>query len=181
MNQSVVAKRYALALFQLATEKQMIDEIQGQLEIVQQVFKDNPELLDVLTHPKITVERKKQFVHTALAELAPTVQNTIFLLLERHRIEIVEDIVAEYRFLANEVRGVADAIVYSVKPLTAEEEKAISESFASKVGKHTLNISNIVDKSLIGGVKLRIGNRIYDGSISSKLETIHRGLLAHRS
>ncbi|MEI4528181.1 F0F1 ATP synthase subunit delta [Priestia megaterium] len=181
MSQPAVAKRYALALFQLATEKQMIDEMQDQLQIVEEVFAKTPELMDVLTHPKITIERKKQFVSEAFAELSPTVQHTVLLLLERHRIQIVSEMVQEYRFLANEVRGVADATVYSVKPLSADEKRVISQSFASKVGKHTLNISNIVDKSLIGGVKLRIGNRIYDGSISSKLETIHRGLLAHRS
>ncbi|MED3920057.1 F0F1 ATP synthase subunit delta [Priestia aryabhattai] len=181
MSQPAVAKRYALALFKLATEKQMIDEMQDQLQIVEEVFAKTPELMDVLTHPKITIERKKQFVSEAFAELSPTVQHTVLLLLERHRIQIVSQMVQEYRFLANEVRGVADATVYSVKPLSADEKRAISQSFASKVGKHTLNISNVVDKSLIGGVKLRIGNRIYDGSISSKLETIHRGLLAHRS
>jgi len=108
MSQPAVAKRYALALFQLATEKQMIDEMQDQLQIVEEVFAKTPELMDVLTHPKITIERKKQFVSEAFAELSPTVQHTVLLLVERHSIQIVSQMLQEYRFLANEVRGVAD-------------------------------------------------------------------------
>ena len=62
---------------------------------------------------------------------------------------------------ANEEKGIAEATVYSVRPLTADETEAISASFAAKVGKHSLNIENIVDTDLLGGLKIRIGNRIF--------------------
>lgn len=181
MSQSAVAKRYALALFQLASEKQSIDALQEELDVVETVFAQNDDLIEVLTHPKISTNRKKDLVRQTFSTLTETVQNTLLLLLDRHRIQVVGEITREYRALANEARGVAAATVYSVKALSSDEERAISETFAPKVGKHSLYISNVIDKSLIGGVKLRIGNRIYDGSISGKLESVHRELLAHRS
>ena len=61
--------------------------------------------------------------------------------------------------------------------LTEEETKAISTTFAKKLGKKDLRIENIVDSNLLGGIKLRIGNRIYDGSLQGKLERLERQLL----
>ncbi|WP_110112619.1 F0F1 ATP synthase subunit delta [Bacillus sp. CGMCC 1.16541] len=181
MSNELVAKRYALALFQLANEQNMVDQIEDQLLVVKQVFVENKDLLELLTHPKVELETKKQMVSSAFAGLVPFVQNTLFLLLERHRVHSTVGVINEYVTLANEARGIAQATVYSVKPLSEDEEKALSGAFARKVGKQSLRISNVVDKSLIGGVKLRIGNRIYDGSIHGKLERIHRELLANRS
>lgn len=59
MSQSAVAKRYALALFQLASEKQSIDALQEELDVVEAVFAQNDDLIEVLTHPKISTNRKK--------------------------------------------------------------------------------------------------------------------------
>lgn len=86
----------------------------------------------------------------------------------------------EYKTLSNDALNVADAKVYSVRPLSAEEQATLSAVFAAKVGKASLNISNIVDSSLIGGVKIRIGNRIFDGSVSGKLERLGRQLTTNR-
>uniref|UniRef100_UPI003F7784DD ATP synthase delta subunit,ATP synthase subunit alpha,ATP synthase subunit alpha n=2 Tax=Bacillus sp. (strain PS3) TaxID=2334 RepID=UPI003F7784DD len=73
--------------------------------------------------------------------------------------------------------GIAKAVAYSARPLTDEELRALSDVFAQKVGKQTLEIENIIDPELIGGVRLRIGNRIYDGSVSGQLERIRRQLI----
>lgn len=74
-------------------------------------------------------------------------------------------------------KGIADAKVYTVRPLTEAEKEALSVSFAAKVGKKSLRIDNIVDTNLLGGIKLRIGNRIFDGSLRGKLERLERQLL----
>ena len=71
--------------------------------------------------------------------------------------------------LANEERGVADATVYSIRPLTEAETEAFLQAFAAKIGKDRLRIENIVDSNLLGGIKVRIGNRIYDGSFVASL------------
>jgi F-type H+-transporting ATPase subunit delta len=67
--------------------------------------------------------------------------------------------------------------VYSTRPLTEAEQQALSATFAAKVGKQSLRIENIVDTNLLGGIKLRIGNRIFDGSLRGKLERLERQLL----
>lgn len=177
MNKEVVAKRYALALFQIAQQQQLLDQFESEIRVVQQVFADQPDFFAVLTHPKLSLEKKKALIKETFAALSAPVQNTLLLLLDRHRIGIVEELADEFIALANEARGVAEATVYSARPLSEEEKQALADVFAKKVGKTTLHIDNIVDPALIGGVKLRIGNRIYDGSVSGKLERLKRQLI----
>ncbi|WP_044896339.1 F0F1 ATP synthase subunit delta [Bacillus alveayuensis] len=181
MTGGVVAKRYALALFQIAKEKESIDQFAEELRVVKQVFTENSDLLQVLAHPKVSLENKKAMLKEAFASLTTEVLNTLLLLVENKRINIVNELQDRYVQLANEEQGTEDAKVYSVRPLKDEELKALSEVFAKKIGKQSLRLENIIDQSLIGGIKLRIGNRIYDGSVSGKLERIERELVAKSS
>jgi F-type H+-transporting ATPase subunit delta len=180
MSNEIVAKRYAAALFQLAKEQNKLDLIESELLVVKEVFAANKEVLDVLNHPKVAKDKKKQMIKQSFASLSQQVVNTLLLLVDRNRIDIVEEMVTYFVQSANELHGTADATVYTVRPLNEEELSSISASFAKKVGKKSLRLKNIVDKTLIGGVKLRIGNRIYDGSVSGKLERIERQLVANR-
>jgi F-type H+-transporting ATPase subunit delta len=100
------------------------------------------------------------------------------ILIDRHREDQISEVVDGFIELANDARGIAEAKVYSVRPLTDEERAAISQTFAEKIGKQWLRIENIVDTNLLGGIKLRIGNRIYDGSLRGKLDRLERKLLS---
>ncbi|SFB03825.1 MULTISPECIES: F0F1 ATP synthase subunit delta [unclassified Bacillus (in: firmicutes)] len=177
MSNSMVAKRYALALFQLAKEHQILEQMEQELRVVKEVFINNPDMNAVLKSPKLSVEKKKEILKGTFTSANPFVVNTLMLLIDRHREDQTVEMAEEFIVLANEARGVADAKVYSVRPLTDSEREAISVSFAKKVGKNSLRIENIVDSNLLGGVKLRIGNRIFDGSLRGKLDRLERKLL----
>lgn len=181
MSQNAVANRYAVALYQLAKEKNLLDQLEQELKVVEQVVAENPQFLTILKHPKIAKETKKALVKEIFQDASETVINTILLLIDRKREDLLLDIAEEYFLLANDARGIADANVYSVRALTSDEEKALSDVFAKKVGKTELRIKNIVDSSLIGGIKMRIGNTIFDGSVKGKLERIERQLLSAKS
>lgn len=177
MSQNAVASRYAVALYKLAKENNELEQLEQELKVVEEVVAENPQFLTILKHPKIAKDAKKALVKEAFQNASQTVMNTIYLLIDRKREELLPEIAEQYFLLANDARGIADAKVFSVRPLSSDEEKAISEVFAKKIGKSELRIKNIVDNSLIGGVKLRIGNTIYDGSVKGKLERIERQLL----
>ena len=76
--------------------------------------------------------------------------------------------------MANDARGIAEATVYSIRPLTEAENEAAFFNICKEVGKKSLRIENIVDSNLLGGIKVRIGNRIFDGSLRGKLERLER-------
>lgn len=177
MSNSTVAKRYALALFQIASEKQVLAQVEEELRAVKEVVTNTPELTVLLKSPKLSIEKKKEVLKQAFGTASTYVLNTLMILVDRHREDQIAEVAEQFIALANDAKGVAEALVYSVQPLTAEQAEAISAAFAPQVGKQTLQIENIVDSNLLGGVKLRIGNRIFDGSLRGKLDRLERKLL----
>lgn len=177
MSNSIVAKRYASALFQIAKEQQILNEVEEELRVVREVLQYNHDLKAVLKSSKLTIDQKRDLLRQAFASVNVYVLNTLLLLVDRHRESEIVEVAGQFIELANEEMGIADAKVYSVRPLTDSEREAISAVFAEKVGKKSLNIENIVDSDLLGGIMLRIGNRIYDGSLRGKLNRLERTLL----
>jgi F-type H+-transporting ATPase subunit delta len=177
MKGSQVAKRYALALFQIAREQKLLDKVEEELRVVKEVLYLNEDLKSVLKSPKLSKETKKQILKTSFSSLDKNLFNTLMLLIDRHRQDEIIPMAEAFIELANEERGVEVADVYSIRPLSDEERAGLSSSFAEKVGKKSLQIENIVDSNLLGGIKIRIGNRIFDGSLRGKLDRLERKLL----
>lgn len=178
MSETVVAKRYADALFQLATEKNKAENLVGELQLVNEVFKSDKKILDFLNHPRVSVQDKTKLIDEAFKGNDKDVVNTLKILIERHRIHQISLIIDEFVSLYNEANGVAAATVYSVRALTEEEKKQLETSFKTQFNKKSLTIENEIDPSLIGGMKIRVGNTIYDGSISSKLHRMKQSIVS---
>jgi len=178
MSNSMVAKRYALALLNIAKETNSLGVIEEELRVVKEVVQYNPELKAILNSSKLSLEKKKEIIKTAFASVNVNVLNTLLILIDRHREDQIIDLANEFLELANEEMGVAEAEVYSTRALADAEREAISSVFAAKIGKKSLKIENIVDSNLLGGIRLRIGNRIYDGSLRGKLDRLERKLLS---
>jgi len=174
---SVVARRYALALFQIAEEFKLLDQVEEELRVVKEVFDYNEDLRAVLGSPKLPRDKKKEILKAAFGSLNQYVLNTMMLMIDAHREGELAGLADEFIGLANEAKGVATAVVYSIRPLSDEEKTGLSAAFAQKVGKKSLQIENIIDSDLLGGIRLRIGNRIYDGSLRGKLDRLERKLL----
>lgn len=177
MSQSVAASRYAIALFNLAKESNQISEIQQELLELKEAYENNAELEQLLENPKLPIEKKKELLKGVFQGANPYILNTLFVLLEKKRLNETVNLINEFNELANDAAGVAEATVYSTRPLTADESEAISTTFGQKIGKQSLSITNSIDPSLIGGIRLQIGNRIYDSSLSAKLERLKKELI----
>jgi F-type H+-transporting ATPase subunit delta len=178
MSNSTVAKRYASALFQIAKEQDMLGSIEEELRVVKEVFEYNSELKALLKSSRVPNAKKKEIIRTAFGSVSAYVLNTLMILVDRHRVNEITEVVNQFIELSNDEQGIAEADVYSVRPLSDAEREALSATFAAKVGKKSLRIENFVDSNLLGGVKLRIGNRIYDGTLSGKLVRLERKLLS---
>ncbi|MGD6816542.1 F0F1 ATP synthase subunit delta [Metabacillus sp. 84] len=177
MSNPAVSKRYASALFEIAKETKMLDQFEDDLMTVKEVFRQNPKLMALLQHPKMDLRKKKDLIKEGFSSLTSQVLNTFCILVERHRTDSIPEIADEFAKLANDARGTENAIVYSVRLLSEQELSELSASFAGRIGKTALKLHNVIDQTLIGGVKLRIGNRIYDGSVSGKLARIEKQLV----
>ncbi|TCT26407.1 ATP synthase F1 subcomplex delta subunit [Melghiribacillus thermohalophilus] len=178
MSLDIVAKRYGVALFQLGQEKSMLDELEKELQVVREVLNQDEKIFTFLTHPQIHADKKKELLEKAFQDFSKEVKNTLFLLVDRRREAAIPAIIDYFFKLNNEARGIAEADVYSVRELNEDEKQTLQNVFAKKLDVNTLRIHNIVDPSILGGLKMKIGNRIYDGSVSGKLERIERKLVS---
>ncbi|ENH97970.1 F0F1 ATP synthase subunit delta [Gracilibacillus halophilus YIM-C55.5] len=174
MSHTVVAKRYAEALFQIGVDKGQLDFLETELTTVREVFQTNEELLEFLTHPKVDADQKKQLLNQAFEGFSKDVIHTLSLLVDRHNESIVPEIVTHFITLAQEEKGMKEATVYSVRALKDEEQKQMEQVFVDKLNIQGLKINNIVDPSVLGGIRIKIGNTVYDGSIKGKLNRLER-------
>ncbi|WP_261131054.1 F0F1 ATP synthase subunit delta [Bacillus sp. Marseille-Q3570] len=178
-DKEVVAKRYAAALFEVVRERNALDQVEKELISVKTVIQENEQLLTILNHPKISIDDKKALLSKLFGnQVSEVVHNTLLLMVDRKREAMIPNMVGQYIQLANEERGVADATVYSVRILTDEEQQAISKTFAERLNVKELRVENVIDQDLVGGIKVKIGNRIFDGSVNGKLNRIQRQLVS---
>jgi F-type H+-transporting ATPase subunit delta len=177
MIESTVAKRYAAALFELAQSKQSLQEVGADLQAVATAVSSNEELVAVLNAPKITTAAKKDIVANIFAGANADVLNIVSLLLDKKRIVEIAGVSAAFQKLSADAQGYADATVYSTRELTDAEKAEISAAFGQLVGKSKLNITNVIDASLIGGVRVQIGNYTYDSTVAAKLEGLKKVLV----
>lgn len=165
-----VAKRYARALFEVAKERALIDRIETELNSVVAAVNDNAELEKLLMHPHIAAQDKKELVTDLFkAHLSEETMNFLYILVENGRESDLAGIAYAYIQLANEERGIADAVVTTAKPLGADEQAQIADKFGKMLNKK-LRIQTVIDPAILGGIVIRIGDRLYDGSLKSKLE-----------
>lgn len=102
MSGSAVSKRYASALFDIAVETSQINEIEEELTVLKEVFRNEAGLQEVLSHPKVSAAKKKELIQQSFGALSESVLHTIFLLIDRRRSSIVPDLTDEFIKLANQ-------------------------------------------------------------------------------
>ena len=170
----VSAKRHAQAVFQIALEREELEQWLVDLEIIADRLKD-PQLIALLENPKLHFSEKKNFLDTILAGINPLAMNLAYFLLTKNRLGILSDLVIEYQHLLDAYQGREQAEVITAIPLEGEEIERLRERLSEAISKEVvLNIK--VDPDIIGGIVARIGDKLIDGSVRTKLEEMRKGL-----
>ncbi|RKD23066.1 ATP synthase F1 subunit delta [Ammoniphilus oxalaticus] len=174
MSSPIVAKRYAYAFFEVASEKNQVDAIEQELQLIKQAMDENPAFLQFLQHPQITKAEKKKEITTVFKDKISEITLDFFnLLIDKSREDIITFTPVFFTEKANEARGLVDAVVTSVEPLSEEQEAGIAQSFNRLLNKE-IRIQNQLDPSIMGGVIVQIGDRLYDGSVAGRLNRLQQ-------
>jgi len=172
-----LASRYAQALYQLATERQELDAVEQQLVMVEQTMAESAELTTLLYHPQLPVEAKKDTIIKVFGtDISEHVRNFLLLLIDKRRETALSAIVKEYRVLANEDRNITEAEVTTAMPLAPAEQQALTDKLSGLTGKKVI-LKTSIDQRIIGGVIVKIGDKLIDGSITRQLKTLEAALL----
>ncbi|MFD0590602.1 F0F1 ATP synthase subunit delta [Paenibacillus sp. GCM10027627] len=173
---TVVAKRYAKALFELASAASQVSEVEAQLKLVAEALKQDAEIEKFLSLPSVAPENKIAALKAAFGgNVSELVLNTLQVIVARGRQGIIGDVYEAYTKIAGEALGQAHATIYSAKLLNDEELANVVTQFGSITGKKII-AQQMVEPALLGGIQVRIGDRLYDGSLSGKLDRLQKTL-----
>lgn len=176
----VVANRYAAALFSLAQDTSQIDTFESELHTLVRALRETPEFKSYLSHPKVAVEDKKASVTAVFASvISEPILNFVKLLLDKGREEYLPSIFDQFVELVDQKTGRVRAHIESAIVLTEEQLDAIAEELRGKCGKIVV-LSTSVNSELIGGVKIRFGDQVIDGSIKGLLNGFRESLARHQ-
>ena len=172
MLKGAVAARYAQALFDVARDTEKIADTENELRGILQAVKDSRELQQVLYNPQVPVDLKKEIVKEVFGnQVSKNVLNFLCVILDRRREIYLNDIVERYIALANETRNVIQAEVTSAVELPIVHKVNLMQVLSRMTGKE-IRVSYNVDPEIIGGLVVRLGDRIIDGSIKRQLERL---------
>lgn len=165
---SVVANRYAKALFEVALERKVTDQVENELKMIKDSLDTSEGFMDWLSIPTVREDQKKDWIQKLFPDISELTRNLLFLLIDRHRIDQIPGIIAAFQKLNYQEKGIVEATVTSAFPLTEEDEKQLIRTFEHLTQKE-IQIVKKVDSDLLGGVIVQIGDRVYDGSLRTKL------------
>lgn len=173
---TVVAKRYAKALFQLANEHGLVAEVENKLSLIVATVENDAKIRAFLSAPNIALSAKVAALKSAFDDKASSfVLNTVSLLIERGREGEIASVLEAYLQVAGNALGRADAIVTSATPLSEVEKNKLAVKYGALLGK-TVRVTNTVNPELLGGLTVRIGDTLYDGSLKGKLDRLDKAL-----
>lgn len=175
MANSVHAKRHAQEVFKTALEKKELNRWQSDLRRIASLVRDSA-LFALLENPDVPFDDKAKVLSERLGGTNPQALKLVAELVAKGRLAVISDIADEYQQLMDNYRGIEGAEVAEVTtaiPLDDEDRLRLAQRLTSIVGKPIV-LKSKVDSSLIGGIIIRVGDKLIDGSIRSKLEALKK-------
>lgn len=181
MSAEAVAARYAQALYELGIEQNNLPAITEEVRRVTAVYDSSHELRGVLENPIIDESIRKAILGDVLDRLSvgPITKNTVKLLAERRRLLVLPYLSRALERLTDERTGVVRATVTTAAQLPEGYFSKLKEQLEASLGKKVL-LERQIDPSLLGGVVTRIGDRVIDGSLRTRLQRMRQTLLTSR-
>ncbi len=172
----LAANVYSEALFNLALEENRIDELQKELQTLCALVSETPEFMEFLTTPKIGKDEKRDFVDGVLGgKFSQEIVNLTKVLIDKKRANEILDIATVFEQTVLIHKDLVSAAAYTAVPLSAAEMDALKVKLTQLTGKE-ISLENIIDDSVIGGIRLKIGDRVIDGSLKRRLEDLKGNL-----
>ena len=176
---SAVGRRYAKALLELAREQGQVDAVLRDVSAISGAWKESPELRDLVRNPVVPRPALKSAVGAVLEKLGVSTltRNTVNLLADKGRIGQLHEVLESLEDLAEAETGKVRVEVTSAKPLSDAYYSRLADKLQRATDRQVVLVKK-QDPSLIGGVVTRVGDQVFDGSLSNRLSELRETLLA---
>ena len=174
----LVAGTYGDALFELAVEENLTDSLMEEIQMVQTVLKENGDLEKILMHPEIPKQKKLQVIEEVFkGRISDALTGFLRIVVTKGRYKNLPDIFAYFIARVKEYKKIGVAEVISAVPLNENQKKKIEKRLLETTRYETMEIDYKVDESKIGGLMIRIGDRVVDSTLRSRLDRLTGGLM----
>lgn len=169
---SEIARGYAESLYGLAKVENVIDRLEDELFELKKAIQDNYQLREFLADEKIPPERKKAAFKEILSPAVSTIlRNTLDVLIDQNRAQLIQEVTEEFLNLVQEEKNRILAEVVTAVPLTPEVTEKIRAKLSKMTGKN-ISIKNVVDEEVMGGMVIKMEDKILDISIKKRLSNL---------
>jgi len=173
----LVSKTYGQALFELAVEQNALEQILDEQTFVKEVFAQNEELTRLLNHPKISKDEKIKVVENIFkGNVSDTMVGFLVIIVRKERYNELDAIFDYFEDKVREFKNIGVVSVTSADELSEEQKAQITKRLLEVTSFKSLEMNYIVDASIIGGLVIRIGDRIVDSSIRTKIDSLAKDL-----
>ena len=174
----LISKTYGDALFELAVEDEKVDVLLEEIEQLQKILAENEDFGRLMNHPKIIKEEKIEVAKTVFeGRISGELLGFLTIIISKDRYREIDEILTYFVAKVKEYKGIGIATVTTAVPLKDDQCKAVEKKLLDTTKYKSMEIHYDVDASLIGGMVIRIGDRVVDSSISTKLNELQKDLL----
>ena len=165
--------RYARALFDLANETGTLKAVAADVAALRRMRADSADLRTLLASPAFTAADKSRALAAlaAKAKFSETTRRFLGLLAANGRTSALPDVITAFEALDAAARGAVSAVVTTAAPMSAAQSKAVASALQTALGKAP-EIETRVDPALLGGIRVRVGSKLFDASLRSKLDSL---------
>lgn len=173
----LVSATYGDALFDLAVQESKVDSLYAEANVCLQAFEENSELGRLLNHPKIEKSEKEKVIENTFGQfVSKDMTGLLMIMVSKDRQNNIVETLKYFLDKVKEYKGIGTVKVSTAKQLTEEQKKKVVSKLLNTTKYKELDITYCVDESLIGGMVIRIGDRVVDSSIKTKLDELAKDL-----
>ena len=174
----LISKTYGEALFELAVEEEKTDAMLEEIEGIKQILLENQDYLKFLNHPRISVEEKVTATENIfVGKIDKQLVGFLGIIIQKGRCDNLIDILQYFLDRVKEFKGIGVAYVTTPYELKEDKKEAICKKLLATTSYHEMEMHYDVKKELLGGMQIRIGDRVVDSSIQTKLNQLQKDLL----
>lgn len=174
----LISKTYGEALFELSVEENKSDIFLEEIAQLRQILKENEDFYQLMTHPKIMKEEKLEVIGNVLdGRVQPELVGFFKLIIQKDRYREIDEILQYFLDRIKEFKGIGVAYVKTPIPLDFNQQKAVEDRLLATTGYQKMEMHYDVEPALIGGMVIRIGDRVVDSSVQSKLNELEKQLM----
>jgi F-type H+-transporting ATPase subunit delta len=174
---SGIAKRYAAAVFEIASENKALTKLESGLDDLSAALAESADLRNLINSPLVSRDDQGKAI-AAVAKtmkLQPVLANVLGLMAEKRRLFVLPQLIDQLRAMIADDKGEVTADVQSAKALTKTQSDKLAKTLADRIGKD-VKINATVDKTLVGGLVVKVGSKMIDTSIRSKLSSLQNAM-----